>query len=79
LHCNSKKDSSLVDLAAANVEVRATYYILSHSVTSIKRKGTSLKMSVQIAQGCPREELFDFFLTHKSILTFGCGKFAGKS
>ncbi len=65
LHCNSKKDSSLVDLAAANVEVRATYYILIHSVTSIKRKGTSLKMSVLIAQGCPREELFDFFLTHK--------------
>jgi hypothetical protein len=65
LHCNSKKDSSLVDLAAANVEVRAPYYILIHFVTSIKRKGTSLKMSVLIAQGCPGEKLFDFFFTHK--------------
>jgi hypothetical protein len=52
-------------LAAANVEVSAPYYILIHSVTSIKRKGTSLKMSVLIAQGCPGEKLFDFFFTHK--------------
>ncbi len=28
MRCNSKKDSLLSDLAAANLEVRATYYIL---------------------------------------------------